>query len=211
MKGIEEILNKITDTHLLNVCRLSRNTKNLNELKSLKNKMKEKTLFIRVGSDVFSKMTKREKEIFEALMNHNLIKLKLNDRVFDEYYNNYGNLIDGARELFELANNTDLNKIAKHFDTKLFPVEYVGNYQKLFVRNDYEYTYQPIKIFEYHKEIEKNKEEMKQFRINKKEIKQQAFEEASFTIGAEYNQQYYDELFKKLKNKNAQFCAINVA
>lgn len=202
---------RITDKYLLNICRLSRNAKNLKELKSLKNKMVEKTLFDRVDSDIFSRMTIREKEIFEALMNHNFIKLKMNDRVFNEYYQNYGNLIDGAREVIELAKNTDLNKIAKHFDRKLYPVEYVANYRKLFIRNEYEYTYQPIKIFETYKEIEKDKEEMKQFRINKKERKQLAFEEASFIFQAEFNQQFYDELFNKLKNKNAHFCAINVA
>lgn len=210
LKGIKE-MNKITDTYLLKICRLSRNTKNLNELHSLKKKMKEKTLFDRVGSDVFSTMTKREKEIFEALMNHKLIKLKLNDRVFDEYYCNYGNLIEGAREVIEMIERTDLNKIAKHFDRKLYPVEYVSDYQKIFIRNDHDYIDQPIKIFENEKEIEKDKTEKQQFRIAKKEMKKLAFEEAAFIFQAEFNQQFYDELFNKLKNKNAHFCAINVA
>lgn len=202
-------MNKITDSYLLNLCRLSRNTKNLNELKSLKKKMQEKTLFIRVGSDLFSRMTRREKEIYEALMNHGLIKLKLNDRVFDEWYNNYANLIEGAREVVEMIERIDLKKISKHFDRQLYPVDYVSNHKKIFVRN-YDYTYQPIKIFETEKEIEEDREEKKQFSIMKKELKNQAFEEVSFIFRAEFDQLFYDYLFNLLKNKNAHFCAKNV-
>lgn len=205
---------KITNSYILeDLCKLNRNGKNIKALNNVKKMINSDKV---IEDNVFVFM-KRQKEIYDVLVSNGLVSYKFNNNVYHDYYNNYCNLIVGTDEAVEIIEALDFrdNKITvitpkavkQYFNNNIHRVKYINIYKKAQTVNE-KFVKVPNKIYETWKEIEDQKERLKEFKRYKEEMKQLAFEEASYNFNAEFNQLFYDELSNCLLRNN---CALYVA